>query len=224
MINLSKIKKAFHENTAYEHIILNDLYIDIKDGEKILIEGKNGAGKTSLLKIIGLLDKNYRGDYILDGKNIAEVSSKTISTLRNEKFGFVFQDYKLLEDENVYYNILIPLLYSKKIKRNMREKRIVELASIFELEGLLKEKVYNLSGGEKQRVAILRAIVNKPQVLILDEPTNALNPVLKEKILSYLMENFKENTIILVSHESNISSLKNFIKYRLYDGKLLTVN
>lgn len=224
MINLSKIKKVFHENTAYEHIILNDLYMDIKDGEKILIEGKNGVGKTSLLKIIGLLDKNYRGEYNFDGKNMAEVSSKTVSTLRNEKFGFVFQDYKLLEDENVYYNILIPLLYSKKIKKNMREKRIVELASIFELKGLLKEKVYNLSGGEKQRVAILRAIVNKPQILILDEPTNALNPVLKEKILNYLMENFKENTIILVSHEVNISSFKNFIKYRLCDGKLLKSN
>ena len=124
MINLSKIKKVFHENTAYEHIILNDLYMDIKDGEKILIEGKNGVGKTSLLKIIGLLDKNYRGDYNFDGKNMAEVSSKTVSTLRNEKFGFVFQDYKLLEDENVYYNILIPLLYSKKLKKICEKKEL----------------------------------------------------------------------------------------------------
>lgn len=224
MISLKNLRKVYNENKKSELLVLNECNLDIKKGEKVIITGENGAGKTTFLKILGLLDKNYSGDYKIEDKDINLISSTEIARLRNEVFGFFFQEYNLLEDETAYDNIVIPLMYSKKYKRSERKKRINEVCENLDIVRLLNQKVKTLSGGEKQRVAIARAIVNDPEVIILDEPTSALSSKLKAKAINYIKNIVKdEKTLIIVTHDlAIVDSLDNksdYIFYNLEDGK-----
>lgn len=224
MIKLKNLKKTYNENKQTELVVLNECNLDVKKGDKVIITGENGAGKTTLLKIIGLLDKNYSGEYFINGKNISNLSNTEIARLRNELFGFFFQEYNLLEDETTFDNIVIPLIYSKKYKRSERKQRIREVCRNLEIENLLKQKVKTLSGGEKQRVAIARAIVNDPDVIILDEPTSALSSKLKLRAINYIQKIIgNEKTLIVVTHDLNIvDNLMNTSEYKHYnleDGK-----
>ncbi|EGY76324.1 cell division ATP-binding protein FtsE [Peptoniphilus indolicus ATCC 29427] len=113
MLEITNLVKKYNENSSSEQIVLNDCFFKIEEGEKVIITGENGSGKTTLLKIVGLLDKNFYGKYLIDGNNIDNLSNRKIAELRNEMFGFIFQEYNLLEEETVYENIVIPLIYSK---------------------------------------------------------------------------------------------------------------
>lgn len=221
MLEFKRITKIFDKDTDTETIILKDANFKINEGDKILISGENGIGKTSLLKIVGALDFNFSGEYLINGKNIKNISKKELYKIRNEFFGFLFQDYFLLEDENVYYNISIPLIYSKKFTNKEKKERIKILLKEFELENKSKSSVRNLSGGEKQKVAICRAIVNNPEVLILDEPTAALNPRFKEKFYKYIFDNIDNNTtVILVSHDTRYFDNSKFQKWVFKEHKI----
>lgn len=224
MIKLKNLKKAHNENKQTELVVLDDCNIEIEKGDKIIITGENGVGKTTFLKILGLLDKNYSGEYFINGKDISNLSTTEIARLRNEVFGFFFQEYNLLEDETTFDNIVIPLIYSKKYKRSERKQRIREVCRNLEIENLLRQKVKTLSGGEKQRVAIARAIVNDPDIIILDEPTSALSSKLKLKAINYIKKIIgNEKTLIVVTHDLNIvdnlRQTSEYIHYNLEDGK-----
>ncbi|MCI5997174.1 MAG: ABC transporter ATP-binding protein [Peptoniphilaceae bacterium] len=224
MIKLKNLKKAYNENKQTELVVLDDCNIEIEKGDKIIITGENGVGKTTFLKILGLLDKNYSGEYFINGKDISNLSTTEIARLRNEVFGFFFQEYNLLEDETTFDNIVIPLIYSKKYKRSERKQRIREVCRNLEIENLLRQKVKTLSGGEKQRVAIARAIVNDPDIIILDEPTSALSSKLKLKAINYIKKIIgNEKTLIVVTHDLNIvdnlRQTSEYIHYNLEDGK-----
>ena len=220
MININNLTKKYNEGAPSEQLIIDNAYFNVIKGEKIIIVGENGAGKTTLLKIIGLLDKNFSGNYLINNINISAMSTNQIAKLRNEIFGFIFQEYNLLEEETAYGNILIPLLYSGKYKRKERKERINDVSEDLEIQNILEQKVNYLSGGERQRIAIARAIVNDPEVIILDEPTNALNPRMNIKTLYYIEKLFQKKIVILVTHDMSIIDKSSYNCYELKNGQL----
>lgn len=220
MIKLDILKKSF--KNINETIILENTYIEINKGDKVLIQGENGSGKTTTLKIIGMLDNEFNGNYYYNDENIKNLSPKNLGLMRNEVFGFVFQDYLLLDEETVKYNITIPLIYSKKYNNKEKKNRFDEICNEFDLHELLNKKVKYLSGGEKQKVAISRALINNPDVLILDEPTAALHINLKSDFYNYIFNKTpKDTTIILVSHDTNFFDLEEFKRYTIENRKLI---
>ena len=222
MIEIKNLTKKFNTN-GEELLVLDNAEMNVNDGDNIIISGENGVGKTTFLKIVGLLDKKYSGDYILDSKSVGDFTEKDMSKYRNEVFGFIFQEYNLIESETTYDNILIPLIYSSKHKRADRKQRIQEISEEFEITEILNKKVKFLSGGERQKVTIARALVNDPSVILMDEPSNTLNLRMKDKLIEYIeVLKRKSKTIVVVSHDKYLTdNLKkqDFAEYELEDGK-----
>lgn len=226
MIEIKNLTKKFNTN-GEELLVLDNAEMNINDGDNIIISGENGAGKTTFLKIVGLLDRKYSGDYILDSKLVGDFTEKDMSNYRNEVFGFIFQEYNLIESETTYDNILIPLIYSSKYKRADRKQRIQEISEEFEITEILNKKVKYLSGGERQKVTIARALVNDPSVILMDEPSNTLNLRMKDKLIEYIeVLRRKSKTIVVVSHDKYLTdNLKkqDFAEYELVDGKFCKI-
>ena len=152
------------------------------------------------------------------------MSGSDIARLRNEVFGFMFQDNKLLENESAYNNIFIPLIYSKKYRYFDRKKRVIEISEILGIEKLLKKRVFQMSGGEKHLIALARAMVNDPSVLILDEPFSSLSIENRKLIMEYIDNIMDENKIlVMVTHDSSIYSDKRYITLNMSEGKLSNI-
>ncbi|NLC06253.1 MAG: ABC transporter ATP-binding protein [Erysipelothrix sp.] len=170
-------------------------------GEQIMIVGKSGAGKSTLLNILGLLDSGFTGDYIINDKNVKDLNHRQLAQLRNEYFGFVFQEYVLIEDESVYKNVEVPLRYSSRKKKDYKAL-VLEALKEVELEKLAEKNVNLLSGGERQRVAIARALVNKPKIIIADEPTGSLDADTRKSVLDIIYQYISdEHILIFVTHD-----------------------
>lgn len=221
MIEMTDIKK--HYNNSDKNIIDGcSAIFDI--GKRYALFGENGSGKTTFIKILGLLDKNFSGTYRINGKDVLSMSGSDIARLRNEVFGFMFQDNKLLENESAYNNIFIPLIYSKKYRYFDRKKRVIEIAEILGIEKLLKKRVFQMSGGEKHLVALARAMVNDPSVLILDEPFSSLSIENRKLIMEYVDNIMDENKIlVMVTHDSSIYSDKRYVTLNMTEGKLINI-
>ena len=221
MIEMTDIKK--HYNNSDKNIIDGcSAIFDI--GKRYALFGENGSGKTTFVKILGLLDKNFSGTYRINGKEVLSMSGSDIARLRNEVFGFMFQDNKLLENESAYNNIFIPLIYSKKYRYFDRKKRVIEIAEILGIEKLLKKRVFQMSGGEKHLVALARAMVNDPSVLILDEPFSSLSIENRKLIMEYVDNIMDENKIlVMVTHDSSIYSDKRYVTLNMTEGKLINI-
>lgn len=222
LLSLKGINKVYSKGTESETTVFTKANIDIDEGNLVAIIGESGIGKTTLLNIVGLLDGKFEGEYEIRNTNYKSFSTSEIAKLRNEMFGYVFQDYMLVEEETVYENILIPLLYSKKMKRKDRKNAIHEIAKVVKIEGLLNKLVMNLSGGQKQRVAIARALVNQPEVLLLDEPTSSLNPELSDEVIHFMINYAIENKKILILITHNLDRINyNFdIVKKLENGEI----
>ena len=201
MIRLEKINKSYKgKNKKYE--VLKNVNISFSDKEFVSILGPSGSGKSTLLNIIGGLDKDYEGIVYLNGKVISGKNDKFYDYYRNQKIGFVFQNYNLIDNYSVYQNVELPLIINSK---KHRKARVLE---VLELVGLLKYKnknVKELSGGERQRVAIARAIVNKPKVLLLDEPTGALDSRTSVLIMELIKKLSKDILVIMVTHNEKLA-------------------
>ena len=217
MIELKLIDKSYGNQKILDKISLN-----IKKGEFISIVGPSGAGKTTLLNIIGTIedfDKSEKSKFLINSQDITKLSDKDLSKFRNDNIGFVFQFHQLLPELTVEENILLPTMI-KGDEKDSSDKYFVELISILGIDGILNKYPNSISGGERQRAAVARAIINKPSILLADEPTGNLDSKNEEEIISLFKKVNKDLgvTIVLVTHNHNFSKLADKC-FTLRDGK-----
>lgn len=214
MIRLRNVYKSIDAQTN----ILNDINLELNTGDFLGIFGKSGSGKSTLLNILGLIDESYDGEYLLEGQNIKDMTDLERSNIRNRMMGYVFQSFFLLETMNVFENISLPLLYSKK-QYNLEKK----VRNCLNKVGLLDKEFSNinlLSGGQKQKVAIARSLIQNPQIIIADEPTGALDSESASEIMNIFNSlNEQGVTIVLVTHDlDNLKYCNKIIEIK--DGKI----
>ena len=207
MIKITKLNKIFNENTKKEFHALKDINIEIKTSSCVILKGVSGSGKSTLLSIIGTLLKPTSGEIKIDDESIAKLPDLHASNFRAKKLGFIFQSYKLFNELNVKDNISIPLI---PLGFSQKQIDIMSLAALklANIEHKKDELVYNLSGGEKQRCAIARALVNNPDIILCDEPTANLDHDNSMKFIESLRELKKLNkTIIVATHDPIFGNL-----------------
>ncbi|WP_434297219.1 ABC transporter ATP-binding protein [Clostridium sporogenes] len=218
IIKLNNVNKVYSSKNNNVNA-LNNIDLIINKGELVAITGPSGSGKSTLLNIIGTIDKITSGEYILENKRIDKLKSNEAAQIRNKIFGFVVQHFALIGDYTVYENIEIPLEYGK-IKHNDRKLMIEDIVSKLGLKEKINKNVKELSGGQCQRVAISRAIVNNPEIILADEPTGALDQKTGQKVLDIFKDlNKQGKTVIIVTHDFNIANQCDRI-IRLEDGCL----
>lgn len=200
--NLEKIYEAGEVKTP----ALAGVSFEIKGGEFVVVMGPSGSGKSTLLHILGFLDRPSGGDYHFGGKAMDDYSDEELARVRNQKMGFVFQAFNLLPRATVFENVKLPLLYSEVLEREWKERAEKAIAAVG-LSHRTNHEAFRLSGGEKQRAAIARALVLAPEVIFADEPTGNLDTKSGEAVIQILKElNQKDrHTIILVTHEEEIA-------------------
>ncbi|MGL4850716.1 MAG: ABC transporter ATP-binding protein [Clostridium sp.] len=199
--------------------VLKEINLKIEEGEFISIVGTSGSGKTTLLNILGLMDKQTKGEYYLDDKNIEGNTIDELADIRNSEIGFVFQNFNLIDDYTLVENVEVPISYSKNKKK--MKKRAIEQLKKLGLEEHINKTPKEISGGQKQRVAIARALVNNPKIILADEPTGALDSKNSEKIMSILSDiNKAGRTVIIVTHDMKIAKKCNRV-IEICDGKIL---
>lgn len=205
LITLKNIKKSYTINNE-EYIVLNNLNLSIKKGEFLMIMGKSGSGKTSLLNILGFLSKFNEGEYIFKGENVTSINESNRSKFRNENIGFVFQQFNLINTLTVYQNMELPLIYKGVSSKEERNAIIREKLEIVGLIDKINQKPNQLSGGQQQRIAIARALVNDADIIFADEPTGALDVDTCKDIMDLLKElNNQGKTILMVTHDSDLT-------------------
>lgn len=219
MIKLENIIKIYNPLIP-ENKALNDVNIEIENGESVAIIGASGSGKSTLMNIIGCLDGDFEGNYFLDGKDIKKMSMSEKANIRNKEIGFIFQHYNLISELNVYENIELPLLYRGETDTDT--EKLID--SALERVGMLHKKnalPNELSGGQQQRVAIARALVGKPNIILADEPTGALDSKSGKEVIEFMNElNGEGTTIILITHDIDIAKkMKRVI--RISDGEVV---
>lgn len=204
LIELKGLTKRYGYGDT-ETFALKDFDLTIKRGEFIMVMGPSGCGKTTLLDIIGLLDRATRGEYILDGENVASISARRQARLRAKKIGFVFQNFNLIEDLSILENVALPLVYTGYTK-TARLKSASRALKRFHLQEREYYYPYQLSGGQQQRVAIARAIVGSPEIILADEPTGNLDSRSSHIVMEELKAIHEEgNTIIMVTHNPSLT-------------------
>ena len=221
MIELSGINKYYKYNKRNNYHALKDINLKIEDGEFVAIIGRSGAGKTTLLNIIGLLDNYDSGKYLIDGQNTQGMNDTKLSKLRNEKIGFVLQDYALIESKSVIINVMLPLFFNPKYSFSKMQQVAMKVIEKLGIQDQSHKKVNQLSGGQKQRVAIARAIVNDPSFILADEPTGALDT----KTSTGIMELFKSlndegKTVIIITHDPTVAEACKR-KIEISDGQIV---
>jgi len=185
---------------------LDDVSLDIKEGEFLAIMGPSGSGKSTFANVIGGLDKPSSGDVLVDGECINKLNDKHISSYRNRKVGFIFQSFNLLPTYTALENVMIPLILTGE-SSSIRKQKAYECLKEVGLENRADHKPYQLSGGERQRVSIARALINQPQIIIADEPTGNLDTKKSEEIVSLLKElnRKKKITVIVITHDPSVA-------------------
>ncbi len=222
MIELKNINKSFYMGDE-EIKALNNINFKVEKGEFVSIIGPSGSGKSTLMNILGLLDVPDSGEYLLENKNVGILKDNELAQIRNQKIGFVFQNFNLLQKLNAYENVEVPLIYQGK--RNKEAKAIAyEYLDKVGLKGRETHLPKQLSGGQQQRVAIARALSCKPDIILADEPTGALDSKTSIEIIEELKKlNQQGQTIILITHDINVAKkAKRIVK--IADGKLSEFN
>ena len=219
MIELKNINKIY-KGSKYSVQALKDINVKFDNVGLVSIVGTSGCGKTTLLNLIGGLDSDYQGDIIFDNINVKQYNSKKLDTYRSEKIGFVFQEYNLINTIDVYSNIEIALSMTK-INKFEKKKRILDISKRLGIEDLLKKSPLELSGGQKQRVAIARALIKKPQVILADEPTGALDSKTSKEIMEILKDISKECLIIMVTHNEKLANEYSNRIINMLDGYII---
>lgn len=198
---------------------LNGVSLTVRKGEFVALMGASGSGKSTLLSIVATIDKKTSGKVYIDGQNIDSLSSNDLSRFRRENLGFVFQDYALLDTLTGFENIALSLSINNVAGEKIRN-RVIDMASLLHIEGILTKYPYEMSGGEKQRIAIARAMATSPRLLLADEPTGALDSKSSQTILESFSELHEKRgaSILMVSHDPFASSFAERVVF-LSDGK-----
>ena len=219
IIRLENIDKIY-KTKAEEIHILKDINLTFKKGEFASIQGKSGSGKTTLLNILGLLDYPTSGVMKIDGVTVNQKNEKLKNKIRNEKIGFVFQFHYLLNEFSALENVMIPALINRNMDKKEIKRRAEELLSLVELEHRTSHKPLELSGGEKQRVAIARSMINNPEIILADEPTGNLDTETSTVIngLFKKINDEKKQSIIIVTHSLELANLAKS-RYKAEKGK-----
>jgi putative ABC transport system ATP-binding protein len=222
MIQVEQITRVYKKGAQEVHA-LRGVTLRIEPGEFVAIMGPSGSGKSTLMHILGCLDKPTDGTYLLDGKEVSTLDDRALSRIRCEKVGFVFQSFNLLAQENVLHNVELPMLYYGVSKKE-RLNRALEMVRSVGLEDRVDHVPSELSGGETQRVAIGRALVNDPAVILADEPTGNLDTKTGEDIMKVFQDiNERGKTVIIVTHESHIAAYSDRV-VRVRDGRIVDHN
>ncbi len=217
MIQLNNIEKIYRTDTI-ETMALNNISLVVEKGAFLSIMGPSGCGKSTLLNIIGLLDAPTKGNISIDSEVIQGFNDDKLSKFRNQKLGFIFQSYHLINDLTVLDNVELPLLY-RKVSGTERRRLATEALAKVGLTNRMKHYPSQLSGGQRQRVAIARAVVGQPQIILADEPTGNLDSVMGNEVME-ILESLNKNdgtTIIMVTHDENMARRTHQL-IRLFDG------
>lgn len=205
MLELKNISKKYNFGKPNETAVLSDISLTVNDGDYISVMGRSGAGKSTLLHILSLLDKPTRGEYFFDGIDTAKLTDSQSAKYRSKKIGILLQDFRLLESETVIKNVMSPLYFSDVPFGKMKQTAFDALEKIG-ISRLSKQIAGTLSGGEKQRAALARAIVNSPSVLLADEPTGALDSKNRDLLMDIISElNQQKTTVIIVTHDPEVA-------------------
>ncbi|MCL5100456.1 MAG: ABC transporter ATP-binding protein [Candidatus Marsarchaeota archaeon] len=217
VINVNHVRKVYRSKEM-EYIAIKDISLEITRGEFVTVLGPSGSGKTTLLDVIGTLDTPTSGKVLIEGVDTSEMNDGQLSVLRNEKIGFIFQSYNLVPYLNVIENVMLPLMVNGNSDDEHRKLATLLLEEVG-LSGKLGKKPTELSGGEQQRVAIVRALVNKPHILLADEPTGNLDSKTSDEVINLLARMSKENdtTILMVTHDPDLAKLSDRCVY-MRDG------
>ena len=201
--------------------VLKGLNFSVKQGEFVGIMGKSGCGKTTLLKVLGMIDKQTDGTVCFMGKDTSKLYGDELADIRREQIGFVFQDFYLMDSLSVEENIMLPMILGQE-KVAVMTQAAQKYAEQFQISHLLKKNPYELSGGEKQRVAICRALINDPDLILADEPTGNLDSKTSADVLGLLKHTSGEfnQTIVMITHNNEIAQLADRI-VRIEDGKIV---
>ncbi len=220
MLQLKNLTRTYFLGATEVHA-LRGIDLSIERGEFVAVMGASGSGKSTLMNIIGCLDKPTSGDYTLDGESVGKLAKNQLAAIRSEKIGFVFQGFNLLPRTTAVENVELPLLYNRQVDRKDRREHALRALHIVGLSDRLFHEPTQLSGGQQQRIAIARALINNPRIILADEPTGNLDSVTSIEIMRIFQElNDRGITIILVTHEPDIAQYaKRLIIMR--DGLLL---
>jgi putative ABC transport system ATP-binding protein len=219
IIEIKNLRKDYHVGEVIVHA-LRGINLEIKEGEFVAIMGASGSGKSTMLNILGCLDKPTSGNYFIDGADVADMKKDNLARLRNNKLGFVFQSFNLLSRTTALENVELPLYYNSKVKSRERRERAMNALESVGLKERMHHMPNQLSGGQQQRVAIARSLVNNPVLILADEPTGNLDTRTSFEIME-LFQKLNDNgrTIVFVTHEPDIAKFatRNVI---FRDGKI----
>ena len=218
LLEVTNIKKIYSTRFGGNKVqALSNVTFSIEKGEFVAIMGESGSGKTTLLNILASLDRPTSGEVLLEGKNIVHLTEKEISAFRRKNLGFVFQDFNLLDTFSLRDNIYLPLVLAGEDYREM-EQKIRPIAQALCITELLDKYPYEVSGGQKQRAAVARALITQPQIILADEPTGALDSRSSEQLLDLFNEiNHDGQTILMVTHSTKAASRANRVLF-IKDG------
>ena len=219
MLRLENIHKSYPMGNQSLHV-LRGIDFGVESGELVSIMGASGSGKSTLLNIIGILDNQDEGSYTLDGRQISMISEKAAAELRNRHIGFIFQSFNLLGFKNAAENVALPLYY-QGVRRRKRNAIAVKYLEMVGLADRAEHVPSEMSGGERQRIAIARALIAEPSIILADEPTGALDSNTSAEVMQILKNlNDDGKTILIVTHEADIAAQTKRIIYRR-DGKIV---
>lgn len=220
LLEVRNVKKVYTTRLGANQVqALSNVNFSVEDGEYVAIMGESGSGKTTLLNILAALDRPTAGEILLNGKNTVEIKNKELSAFRRTNLGFVFQDFNLLDTFSLKDNIFLPLVLSGKKYPEM-EKRLKPIAEKLGIEKLLEKYPYEVSGGQKQRAAIARALITKPQLILADEPSGALDSKAADSLMNlFTTINQEGQTIVMVTHSVKVASSAKRVLF-IKDGKV----
>lgn len=217
VIHVKKIYTTFLGGQKVE--ALTDACFSVEQGEFVAIMGESGSGKTTLLNILAALDKPTEGQVLLEGQDLGRIRDKEVSAFRRDSLGFVFQDFNLLDTFSVRDNILLPLVLAGKGYREM-EPKLTAVADILHISDILSKFPYEISGGQKQRTAVARAIITSPKIVLADEPTGALDSKASQNLLkTFAAIHQKGQTILMVTHSAQAASYAGRVMF-IRDGRV----